>query len=98
MAGEAEKTTDHDRIRAWAQARDARPPTPAGTREGGEPGVLTFMFAGADSDEDLDEISWSEFEAKFEREKLAMLYQHETASGAESRFFKFVDRDAPESR
>jgi hypothetical protein len=62
-----------------------------GTGSKAEPGILQFDFEP--KDEDLSKISWDDFFEKFEKEKLAFLYQEETADGAESRFHKFVRRD-----
>ena len=46
--------------------------------------------------EGLDSIK--EFFAKFDEKNLAFLYQDTTASGAESRFFKFVSRETVEQK
>jgi hypothetical protein len=62
-----------------------------GTGSKAEPGIVRFDFEP--KDEDLSKISWDDFFEKFEKEKLAFLYQEETADGAESRFHKFVRRD-----
>ena len=83
-------TTDHDEIRQWVEARDGRPATVRGTGSGDEPGVLRIDFPGGA--DDLDELSWEDFFAKFDQEGLAFLYQETTADGEESRFSKFVNR------
>ena len=82
-------TTDHDTIRAWAEARGGRPARVADTGEAG--GILRIDFR--EPDEGLEEIGWDTFFAVFEDRKLAFLYQDETASGGTSRFNKFVSRD-----
>jgi hypothetical protein len=87
---EAEKVTDHEQIRRWAQERGARPAAVAETESDGDAGILRFDFN--EPDEGLDEISWDEFFAKFEEKNLALLLQDETKDGSESRFFKFVER------
>jgi hypothetical protein len=87
---EAKTTTDHNMIRQWAEARGAKPTTVEGTGKKGEPGVLRFDFDPKDAE--LDEISWADFFGKFEKEKLAFLYQDKTADGSISRFHKFVQR------
>lgn len=74
MASESKTTTDHDEIRAWAEARDAKPASVSGTGGGDDPGVIRLNFPGYDED-DLEEISWDEFFEKFEENKLAFLYQ-----------------------
>jgi hypothetical protein len=83
-------------IRKWAEARDASPASVHGTGKGG-PGVLRLDF-GPEQEERLDKISWDQFFAKFEQEKLAFLYQDETGNGATSRFHKFVERGASQAR
>lgn len=83
-------TTDHDEIRRWAEERGGRPASAKGTGSGGEPGVLRFDFN--EPEESLEEISWDEFFDKFEKERLALLYEDETKDGSESRFFKLVNR------
>lgn len=87
---DSKRTTDHDQIRRWAQARGGAPATVRDTGRGGEhAGVLRIAF---DGDEDLERIDWDEFFDKFEREELAFLYQERTADGGTSRFFKLVER------
>ena len=86
----AKTTTDHNEIRRWAEERGGRPATVERTESGDEPGVLRFDFN--EPEPELKEISWDEFFDKFDKENLALLYQDETKSGDESRFFKFVRR------
>jgi hypothetical protein len=89
---EAHKTTDHDEIRRWAEARGGRPATVEGTEQGGEhAGILRIAFT--DVGDKLDEISWDEFFDKFDEEDLAFLYQERTKDGEQSRFFKLVERE-----
>ena len=87
---EAKTTTDHNTIRKWAEARGGKPASVGGTRKKGEPGVLRLDFEP--TDKELNEISWADFFDKFEKEKLAFLYQDRTADGSVSRFHKFVQR------
>lgn len=91
MASETNKTTDHDEIRRWAEAHGATPATVRGTSEQG-PGVLTLDFPGGAGEDRLEHISWDEWFEKFDREKLALLYQEEKSSGEDSTFFKLVGR------
>ena len=88
-------TTDHDEIRSWAEARNAAPATPRGTQEeDGGPGVLTLDVQGYGADEeDLEHVDWDAWFDKFDREKLAFLYQDEKTDGETSTFFKLVSRD-----
>ena len=84
------QTTDHDEIRRWAESRGGHPASVRGTEDRGEDaGLLRIKFR---DDEDLEEIGWEDFFDKFDEEKLAFLYQDETAEGGKSRFFKFVQR------
>ncbi len=94
MASESKTTTDHEEIRRWAEERDGRPASVAGTEAGDdEAGVLRIDFPGG-AGGSLEEISWEEWFAKFEENNLAFLYQEEKASGEDSTFFKLVSRDS----
>lgn len=90
---ESRTTTDHDTIRKWTEDRGGRPAAVKATHTGKETGILRIDFPGYGDDSKLDEIAWEEFFEKFEREKLAFLYQEKTKDGSTSRFFKFVQRD-----
>ena len=86
-------TTDHEEIRRWAEERGGRPATVKGTEHGKEKaGILRINFPGSEADEALEDIDWDTFFEKFEKSKLAFVYQDETAEGQESRFGKFVSR------
>ncbi len=95
--GSAQKTTDHDFIRRWAEERGGRPARVAETAPGksegrkGSGGILRIDFDPPD--ETLEPISWDEFFKIFEENRLAFLYQDRTADGHLSRFAKFVKRD-----
>lgn len=89
---ESHTTTDHQKIKAWAEERGGVPARVAGTGNADDPGVLRIDFPGYGDEEALEEISWDEFFDKFEASGLAFLYQDMTASGEMSRFSKFVDR------
>jgi hypothetical protein len=92
---EANTTTDHNTIRKWTEQRGGVPSAVAGTgKKGDDPGILRIDFDP--KDKELTKISWEDFFEKFEKEKLAFLYQDETADGSESRFHKFVQRQASE--
>ncbi|HET9467143.1 MAG TPA: hypothetical protein VFO48_01980 [Vicinamibacterales bacterium] len=87
------QTTDHAKIRRWAEARNGRPARVHGTNEPDDAGVLRIDFPQEkDEDEELEEITWEEFFEKFDEKRLAFVYQDETASGTQSRFNKFVSR------
>jgi hypothetical protein len=86
----SKQTTNHDEIRRWAESRGGHPANVRGTEDRGEEaGLLRIKFR---DDEDLEEIGWDDFFEKFDEEKLAFLYQDETAEGGKSRFFQFVQR------
>lgn len=85
-------TTDHEAIRAWAEARGGRPARVADTgdgRSGG--GILRIDFQ--EPDEGLEEIDWDTFFQIFEDSGLAFLHQDKTADGGTSRFNRFVSRN-----
>jgi hypothetical protein len=86
-------TTDHDVIRAWAQARGGRPATVSGTADSGNGGgVLRIEFDAAE--DRLDDADWDEFFKVFDDRGLAFVYQEKTSDGQTSRFNKLVSRDA----
>jgi hypothetical protein len=85
----ARKITNHDEIREWTEARGGRPAIVRGT-ESRDSALLRIDFG--EPDEKLEKVSWDEFFAIFDRNKLALLEQDETAGGRPSRFSKFVNR------
>jgi hypothetical protein len=91
----AQATTDHEKIKQWAERRGGHPATVKATEKGHEPGILRLDFDPPD--EGLDHIDWDEFFEKFEDADLAFLYQEKTAAGKESRFHKLVSRDSVQS-
>jgi hypothetical protein len=85
-------TTDHDVIRAWAEARGGKPATVRRTADSGDDaGVLRIEFR--DEADDLEEIDWDRFFRTFDDRGLAFVYQEHTSDGELSRFHKFVRRD-----
>jgi len=84
-------TTNHDVIRAWAQARGGQP-AEVGDTDTGDGGVLRIEFREADNR--LDEVDWEAFFEIFEDRNLAFLYQEKTSDGEISRFNKFLSREA----
>ena len=92
MAGSSSKTTDHDEIRKWVEARGGLPARVKTTGGKGDPGLLRINFPGYGTRDTLEDISWEEFFEKFDGKKLAFLYQDTLKNGQESRFFKFVNR------
>ena len=93
MASESRTTTDHDEIREWVEKHDGRPVSVSGTESKGEPGVLRIDVPGGAGSDELEEISWDDWFAKFEENDLAFLYQVHKADGEDSTFFKLVSRE-----
>jgi hypothetical protein len=81
-------TTSHDVIRRWAQARNAKPATIAGTEREGRAGVLTFNFPGWREGGRLRQITWDEWFKTFDLRRLNFLYQEQKSDGKQSNFFK----------
>lgn len=90
-------TTDHEQIRAWAEERKAKPSCVKGTGGKHDTGLLRLNFPGFSGEDSLQEITWDEFFEKFEEQKLALVYQQETAAGKKSNFNKLVSRDNVET-
>jgi hypothetical protein len=94
---ETQRTTDHDEIRRWVEARGGKPCSIEGTeRKGEEAGLLRIDFPTGAGDPPLGPVSWEDFFEKFDKEKLAMIYQEEKADGEPSFFCKFVNREKGE--
>jgi hypothetical protein len=85
-------TTDHDAIRCWAEQRNAKPTVCSARNNDDDPGTVRLEFPGS-RDNGMKEISWDQWFAKFERGKLALLYQEQTADGERSNFYKMVRRE-----
>jgi hypothetical protein len=90
VAGETKTTTDHETIRKWVEQRGGRPATVASTRGDNDPGLLRVNFPGYRGEGSLEPISWDDFFRKFDEKHLVFLFQDQTRSGGESRFFKFL--------
>ena len=93
---ESHTTTDHEKIRQWAEERGGHPCTVKSTKKGGEPGLLRIDFPEYNEKGQFEEISWEQFFEKFEESHLTFLYQEHTKGGKVSRFSKFVER-SPEA-
>jgi hypothetical protein len=91
MSHESKITTDHEEIRKWVDERGGHPAVVESTygKDGG--GILRIDFG--EEEDTLQETTWDEFFQIFEDNKLAFLYQEETADGGVSRFFKLVERE-----
>jgi hypothetical protein len=69
-----------------------------GTRGRGDAGVLHIDFPGYSGKGSLVAISWDEFFRKFDRARLALVVQDETARGQKSNFNKLVSRASVDQR
>ena len=92
----AERTTDHDFIRKWAEARGGKPSAVKRTGGKDDVGIIRIDFPGFSGGDSLEEITWDEFFEKFEESELALLYQEKTADGKKSNFNKLVNRHGDE--
>lgn len=86
-------TTDHEEIQQWVEERGGRPAIVKGTEKRGS-ALLRIDYPGYEGEDTLEAIEWDEFFEIFDENKLAFLYQDETADGGQSRFSKFVERGA----
>ncbi len=98
MAGEAKTTTNHTTIKKWVVARGGKPVAVKRTERAGDIGLLRIDFPGYRGVESLEEISWDAFFKQFDEKQLAFLYQEQTSSGEESRFFKLVSRESSDDK
>src|ERR1041384_107767 len=95
---DAKVTTDHQLIKKWAEDRGGKPAAVKGTGTGDDPGILRIDFPGYTGEETLQQISWEQFFDKFEKERLAFLYQEETEGGDVSRFSKLINNEKAEKK
>lgn len=90
---ESQRTTDHQKIKAWAEARGGVPAKIKDTGKQSSDGVLRIHFPErSNNDEEFEEISWNNLFENFDSNKLDFLYQDEKAGGEESTFHKFIER------
>lgn len=92
MAGESFMTTDHDRIREWAEERDGKPSTVKSTHTDDDPGLIRLDFPGYSGGDSLEEIPWDEWFEKFDESELVLLFQETLADGEQSNFHKLISR------
>jgi hypothetical protein len=95
---ESKVTTKHDEIQRWVEERGGSPARVKGTDEGGEGGLLRIDYPGFSGEERLEKITWQEFFAAFDENRLAFLYQDKLESGETSRFSKLIDRESAEAK
>lgn len=85
-------TTDHQRIRQWAEARVVKP-TRLVSAAGGRPsGALRLGRPGRGGEGMLEEMPWDAFFEVFEHENLALEFQDRWEDGTPSSFCRLVDR------
>ena len=90
---QSKRTTDHEQIRRWVEARNGKPARVQGTGTTDDAGLLRIDFPekeSAEEDDELEEISWDEFFDKFDDGNLVFIYQENTARGQQSNFNKFA--------
>ncbi len=97
MANLSKTTKDHEEIRRWAEERGGKPSHVKSTSSEDEIGILRIDFPGFSGEGSLEEISWDDFFEKFDDQKLALVYQEETADGERSNFNKLVSGDSVET-
>ena len=89
---DSKSTTDHTKIKKWAEERDGKPSVVESTHKSDKGGgLLRINFPGY-AEDNLKEITWEEFFRIFDENNLDFLYQEETKDGGKSRFFKFVNK------
>ncbi len=81
-------TNDTERIREWAEARDA---VPVRVRDSDDHG---YSFARRDEiGEHHEEYTWDEFNDRFQDEDLVFVYHEDETSDDEMGFFEIVERE-----
>lgn len=99
--GTTTTTTDHGAIRKWVEERGGWPAAvqrTRGQRGKGDPGILRVDFPGYSGEGSLDRITWDEFFDKFDKNKLAFIYQEATSGGEKSNFNKIVKQATATAR
>lgn len=91
MSNESKTTTDHTAIKKWVEERNGQPACIKNTGGDNDAGILRINFPGG-SEKNLENISWEEFFDKFDKEKLAFLYQEKKSNGETSTFNKLINR------
>jgi hypothetical protein len=81
-------TTNHEVIKRWARARQAKPATIEGTERGGRPGVLTFNFPGWKEGGRLKQVTWDDWFRTFDSRRVNFIYQEQKSDGRQSNFFR----------
>lgn len=82
-------TINHRRIIDWVTRRGGQP----AAAHSGVVGALHLHFPGEHARGRFRAITWGEFFDKFEKQRLALLYQEGSMHGYQSRFCKLISRD-----
>jgi hypothetical protein len=91
--GQTLATRSPEVIRAWADARGAKPAT-VGRRNEERPRTLRMDFSGGDgSSGRLQPVSWDAWLGTFRDRNLVFIYQEHKRDGRDSNFFRL---DSPE--
>ena len=90
----ANRTTDHQAIQDWVEARGGQPAHVKRSGDDSDPGILRIDFPGYGGEASLEALDWDSWFDAFEQNQLAFLYQEKTADGQQSRFSKLVRRQA----
>jgi len=96
-AGVINMTADHEKIRRWVTTRGGKPAAVVPLDEAlfgrKEMGALRIVFPDRYEAGNVKELSWELFFELFDLRRLAFLYQEQSATGAQSRFNKFIKRE-----
>jgi competence ComEA-like helix-hairpin-helix protein len=82
------RTTDHQTIQDWVEARGGKPAHVKRTGNDHDPGILRIDYPGFSGESSLEPLDWDTWFDAFEANQLAFLYQQDQ----DSRFSKLVRR------
>jgi glutathione synthase/RimK-type ligase-like ATP-grasp enzyme len=86
----SETTTDHEKIRKWAEKHGGKPAVVKSTHGERGVGIIRIEFPDAPNsrNDSLEEISWEEFFKQFDENELALVFEEK------SNFNKIISRDS----
>lgn len=90
----ASRMIDHEEIKGWVERHGGHPARVLRARGKEEVGKLRLDFPGSSPEGSLEPLEWDEWLAKFDEQRLALLYQE----GKNPRFNKLVARDVERER
>ncbi|NLU83523.1 hypothetical protein [Rhodococcus sp. HNM0569] len=88
-------TTDHDAIRRWVESNDGFPARVPAAEASGPGGVLRLDFTGGAPTEDIEHLTWDDWFAIFDDERLAFVHtaaDSDLAGSDRDAYFAFVHR------